>query len=110
MPKAVSSVSSMQRPRRLSAVKMAPNVGEHFGGEAVLSGGVMKRLDDVGALGGAERPGGDRQPRVVVEHVEDLDVAAVGERPMGGVGLPALVGELGAEAPEARLGPLLRLR
>ena len=47
---------------------------------------------------------------MVVEVVEDLDVAAVGEVPVGGVGLPHLVGQLGLEADEGAAGPLLRLR
>jgi hypothetical protein len=35
---------------------------------------------------------------VVVEDVEDFHAAAVGEVPVGDVGLPAVVGQLGAEA------------
>ena len=35
---------------------------------------------------------------MVVDDVEDLDVGPVGEGPVGGVGLPALVGQVGFEA------------
>jgi hypothetical protein len=42
--------------------------------------------------------------------VEDLDVAAIGEGPVGDVGLPALVGLGGFEADVAALGSLVRLR
>lgn len=45
-------------------------------------------------MGGA----GDQEPGVVVEPVEDLDVGAVGQVPVGEVGLPALVGLCGFEA------------
>ncbi len=47
---------------------------------------------------------------MVVEEVEDLDVLAVGEVPVGGVGLPHLVGEGGLEADEGGAGALLGLR
>jgi hypothetical protein len=39
----------------------------------------------------------DVDPRVIVEDVEDLDLAAVGEAPVGDIGLPAFVGLVGAE-------------
>ena len=48
---------------------------------------------DRGVGGAAEQVAG-----VVVEPVEDLDVGAVGEAPVGEVGLPALVGLGGVEA------------
>ena len=53
---------------------------------------------------------GQAEPGVVVEPVEDLGVGAVGQRPVGDVGLPALVGLGGLEADVAALGPLVRLR
>jgi hypothetical protein len=46
---------------------------------------------------------------VVIEEVEDLDVGAVGQRPVGRVGLPALVGQLGLEATPRALRSLLGL-
>ena len=54
--------------------------------------------------------GGDRQgvAGVVVEPAEDLDVGAVGEAPVGEVGLPGLVGLFGLEADVGRLRLLLR--
>ena len=54
--------------------------------------------DDVGAgdpvVGGA----GKEEPGVVVQPVEDLDVGAVGERPVGEVGLPGFIGLVGFES------------
>jgi hypothetical protein len=47
---------------------------------------------------------------VVVEHVADLDIGAIGEGPVGDVGLPAFVGLLGGEPDEGALGSLVRLR
>ena len=38
------------------------------------------------------------QPRVVVDEIEDFNVAAISELPVGAVGLPHLVGQLGLEA------------
>jgi hypothetical protein len=46
---------------------------------------------------------------MVVDEVQHLDVAAVGQRPVGGVGLPALVGQLGAETYIGAPGPFLGL-
>jgi hypothetical protein len=46
---------------------------------------------------------------VVVEDVEDLHVGAVGQGPVGGVGLPAFVGEFGFEAEIGAARPFLRL-
>ncbi len=47
---------------------------------------------------------------MVVDQVEDLDLAGVGEVPLGGVGLPELIGEFGFKADEGGLGPFVRLR
>ena len=67
-------------------------------------------VDDDGA--GDAAVGGDRQgvAGVVVEPVEDLDVGAVGEPPVGEVGLPAFVGLFGGEADVGGLRAFLRLR
>jgi hypothetical protein len=46
---------------------------------------------------------------VVIEQVQDLHLAVVGQGPMGDVQLPALVGLLGHEPHIAALGPLVRL-
>jgi hypothetical protein len=51
-------------------------------------------------VAGFEHPQGvaaDAEPGVVVEQVEDFHVGAVGQRPVGDVELPALVGLLGGE-------------
>ena len=59
-------------------------------------------------------PGNDGGPLVVVDDVEDLrlalDAAVVDQLPVGDVGLPALVGQLGLEPPPRAAGPLVRLR
>jgi len=45
---------------------------------------------------------------VVVEEVEDLDIAAVGEAVVGEVGLPHLVGQVGFESCVRRFGAFFR--
>src|SRR5450759_2658045 len=47
---------------------------------------------------------------MVIDQVQNLDVGAVGQLPVGRVGLPHLVGQLGLEAYPGRLGALVRLR
>lgn len=61
------------------------------GGQEVFGDGVA---GDRGVGGAGEEVAG-----VVVEPVEDLHVGAVGQAPVGEVGLPALVGLGGFEAP-----------
>jgi hypothetical protein len=46
---------------------------------------------------------------VVVDDVEDLGVAAIGELPVGDVGLPQLVRQVGGEPVPGCAGPLVRL-
>ena len=46
---------------------------------------------------------------MVVDHVQDLDVTPVGQADVGGVHLPALVGELGDKADVGAPGPLVGL-
>ena len=54
--------------------------------------------------------GGDRErvAGVVIEPAEDLHMGAVGQPPVGEVGLPALIGLLGGEPDVGGFGPLLR--
>jgi hypothetical protein len=56
--------------------------------------------------------GGDREglTGVVVNPVENLDMGAVVQPPMGEVGLPTFVGLFGGEPDVGRLGPFLRRR
>lgn len=56
--------------------------------------------------------GGDRQgvAGVVIQPGEDLGVGAIREPPVGDVGLPALVGQVGFEADVRGLRLLLRVR
>ena len=66
-------------------------VGEHGRGDSPAQEGVLEGVHDVGAGDGAARDARDGEPGVVVEEVEDLHVGAVGQLPVGGVGLPAFV-------------------
>ena len=67
-------------------------VSEHGGRKPMLSCSFVEGGDHIGGLGGLEGPGRHQQPGVIVEDVEDLHVAAVGQGPVGRVGLPALIG------------------
>ena len=66
--------------------------------------------DHVGGLEHPPRGGGNQQPGMVVDDVEDLDLPATGEHPVGHVGLPQLVGQPGSEAAPGGAWPLARLR
>jgi len=70
----------------------------------------MQVSDDVGGLEDAAGGGGGRQPGVVIKDVQDLGVAAVGQGPVGDVGLPQLVGQVRGEPVPGGPGPLVRLR
>lgn len=85
-------------------------VGQRRRRVAVFGGGLFEGVGD-GAAGDAGVAGQVGEVAgVVVEPGDDLDLAAVGESPVGGVGLPDLVGSLGREPVPGRPGPLLRLR
>ena len=85
-------------------------VAEQRGRIAVLVSGFAEATIDVGALEHDQSGAGWAVAAVVVEDVQDLDVGAVGELPVGGVGGPHLVGLFGLEAQVAALGALVRLR
>jgi hypothetical protein len=85
-------------------------VGEHAGGDAPAQEGIFEGVDDVGAGDGASGEARQGEPGVVVEDVEDLHRCAVGELPVGGVGLPAFVGLLGGKGAPRRPRSLVRLR
>lgn len=72
-------------------------VGEGRGGDPVFLGGGEECGDDVVAGDGGVGGAGQQQSGVVVEPVQDLHVGAVGEAPVGEVGLPGLVGLGGFE-------------
>src|SRR5439155_6946897 len=78
-------------------------VAEPGSGVTVFSTGSVEDFDDVP---GGDREKGDRgqeEAGVVVDEVEDLDLGAVGEAPVGAVALPHLGRDPGG------LGPLLGL-
>ena len=85
-------------------------VGQQAGRIAVLGGDAAVAGLDVGAFEHGAGGAGQQQPGVVVEPVQDLHVGAVGQRPVGDVGLPAFVGLLGGEAEVAALRAFVRLR
>jgi hypothetical protein len=72
-------------------------VGEHAGGDSPLHKGMLKGAEDIGAGDAAPHVAAEGAAGVVVEEVENLDVGAVGELPVGGVGLPAFVRLLGRD-------------
>jgi hypothetical protein len=60
----------------------------------------VEARDDVGGFEDREPVGADQQRRMVVDQVQDLDLGAVSEPPVGDVGLPALVWHLRFEPDE----------
>src|SRR3954451_5104087 len=109
-PRRPSSISrATLPPRRGRPVKTAPVVGEHAGGDSPAHEGVPEGADDIGSGDGASRDTRQGETGVVVEKVEDLYRCAVGEPPVSGVGLPALVGLFGFEPVPGRAWSLLRL-
>jgi hypothetical protein len=70
----------------------------------------MQVSDDVGGLEDAPGSAACQQPGVIVDDAGDLGVTAVGQRPVGDVGLPQLVGQVRGKAVPGRAGPFVRLR
>ena len=85
-------------------------VGEHGRGGAVPRPRCLEDLGDVERARDGEGDRCEREAAVVVDQVHDLDAAPVRELPVGHVGLPALIGQPGLEALEARARAFLRLR
>jgi hypothetical protein len=87
-----------------------PVVREHAGGQAVGCGDGPERGQDDRAGDGPVAGGGEQVAGVVIEPVQDLHVGAagtaVGQRPVGEVGLPDLIGQVGLEAAVGALRPL----
>lgn len=85
-------------------------VGEQRLGIPVDEPGGSEAVHHVGGLHRGERRGDEQEAGVVVQADKDLDITAVGELPVRGVGLPELAGQLGLEANEGGARPLVRLR
>ncbi len=85
-------------------------VAEELGRIAVALSSQEEGLEHVWSPNCSKGNRGETKPRVVVDLVEDLDVAAVGQLPVSGVGLPHLVGQLGLKANPRGPRALLRLR
>ena len=66
-------------------------------------------MQHVGGFEADQCVGGEQQPGVVIEEVEDLHLGAVGEAPEGDVGLPELVGEVSLETDEGGARALVGL-
>ena len=84
-------------------------VGERGGRPAVGVAGRGERGHHVVAGHPAEHRAGEQVARVVVEPVEDLDLAPVGQAPMGEVGLPDFVRCRGLEPDPRAARALARL-
>lgn len=86
-----------------------PVIGQGGGRCPVAVDEVLQGRDDVGS--GVGHLGGDGQQvaGVVIEEVEDLHAGAVGEEPVGDIGLPTFVREVGFEAGVGTLRSFLRL-
>jgi hypothetical protein len=78
-------------PRSRLAAEHRCVVGQPGGRKAISLSRFMEGLNYVSGFDGVEADRGQNQARVVVDQVEDLDFAAIGEQPMGRVGLPHLV-------------------
>ena len=87
----------------------APVIGEGRGGEPVGVAGLQERVDDDFAGNRGPGAGGEQVAGVVVEPVDDLRAGAAGQRPVGEIGLPALVGQGRFEPEVGGAGPLAGL-
>ena len=79
-------------------------------GEPEAPSRIVERSHDVGRAHGDKDARGHTQPRVVVDHVQDLDGAPIREAPVRHVGLPGLVRERGDKAGVGALRALVGLR
>jgi hypothetical protein len=86
------------------------NVGEGGLWQAVTLGGGQEGSDHGLAGDPSVGQGGEQVAGVVIQPVDDLHASAVGQLPVGEVGLPALVGLVGLESPVGAFGSLLRFR
>ena len=84
-------------------------VGEHGRGEAVSCTNSAERGEDDGAGDGPVGGAAQEVAGVVVEPVQDLGIGAVGQLPVGEVGLPRLVRQFGLEAAVGTLRSLARV-
>lgn len=94
----VTSRNTPTRPPRRRGGEDGSVVGQDRGGCAPVGEGRGDGVDDVGAGGDGSGDTGDGQSGVVVDDVEDFDLAVIGQAPVGDVGLPELVGQVGLEA------------
>jgi hypothetical protein len=87
----------------------APVVGEGRCGQPVGVAGLQERVDD--GFAGDRGPGAAAQQvaGVIIKPVDDLRFGSAVQGPVGEVGLPALVRQVGLEAPAGGAGPLAGL-
>src|SRR5207253_10296371 len=110
MPRRSSSSSSRTLPRRDRPVKTAALSLSREAGRPNVFEAEWRTWTGSAALTVTTGFGGECEPGLVIEEVEDLDRRVVGELPRRGVQLPGLVGEGGFESDEGRLRTLVGLR
>jgi hypothetical protein len=82
------------------------NVSQGRCGQAIGVAGLQERVDDDGAGDRGVRAAGQQVAGEVTEPVDDLRAGAAAERPVGEVGLPALIGHVRLEPEAGGAGPL----
>jgi hypothetical protein len=102
----LEAVAAADEPGRVHG----PVVRERGRGPAVLLAGRGEGRDHVVAVHPAEHRAREEVAGVVVEPVRDLDLAAVGQPPVGEARLPDLVGRGRLEPDPEAPGPLVGLR
>jgi hypothetical protein len=85
-------------------------VAQDAGGKAPVGCRFVEGGDHVDGLEDRESDRGDTQAGVVVDDVQDLDLAPVGQSYVGDVHLPAFIGQFGSEVDVGGLRTLVRLR
>ena len=109
MPRYASRYSKLLRPPVKRDGVDGPVVGERGGGPAVGVAGRGEGRDHVVAADPPEDRAPEQVAGVVVEPGRDLDLAPVGQAPVGEVRLPDLVGRGGLEADPGAARALVRL-
>ena len=82
-------------------------VGEHRRGNPVLNTGLVEGVNNDGAGYAPARGDGQCAAGMVIEPGDDLGCGAVSEPPVGEVGLPHLIGQIGLEPDIGGPGPFL---
>lgn len=86
-----------------------PIIGEGGGGEAVRVACGQELVQDYLAGDSGVWGAGQQVAGVVIEEVQDLDIGAIRQAPVGEIGLPGFVGLVGLEALPGRTRPFMWL-